>query len=424
MAARPSLPLATRQLRHPTIVRAAFVVLSLLPALAGNAGAMAGQAPGSYRILSPDSVIRIPFDIYRGDIRMAAVVNGRPMHLLLDDGFMWDALLLWGGSVDSLGLRYDRAVEIGDSAGANAIRSRQASGLSVRFPGVEFEDQTAVVTPSSSGVGALWAGSEGQISAAFFKHFVVVIDFDEMVITLVEPAKFRYVGRGTEVPLRPLESGPSTIPAVLDLADGRSVSVDLMLDLGYNDQLQITTTGEHRIPVPRRSLAASLGMNIQGVPTLGFVGRVARVSIGGHVLPDVLAAFVSPEHSEHAYSEVMVGLGLLSRFNIAYDYPHRRMYLEPNRSFAAPFEYGMSGFASRRAADGTLEITEVYPESPASDAGLRSGDRISRIDGQPVGEMDPEARRLMLRQSGRTLALSVQRGGTVREVPITLRRVI
>ena len=33
-------------------------------------------APGAYEILSQDGSIRIPFDIFREDIRMQAMVNG------------------------------------------------------------------------------------------------------------------------------------------------------------------------------------------------------------------------------------------------------------------------------------------------------------------------------------------------------------
>ncbi|UCD64974.1 MAG: hypothetical protein JSW34_05965, partial [Candidatus Zixiibacteriota bacterium] len=54
------------------------------------------RGPGQYRILSEHRAIRFPFELFRGDIRFLGEINGRPVRLLLDDGFMWDQLLFWG----------------------------------------------------------------------------------------------------------------------------------------------------------------------------------------------------------------------------------------------------------------------------------------------------------------------------------------
>ncbi|MFI7504122.1 S41 family peptidase [Streptomyces sp. NPDC049687] len=42
------------------------------------------------------------------------------------------------------------------------------------------------------------------------------------------------------------------------------------------------------------------------------------------------------------------------------------------------------GLWARRAADGRIEVTRVRPGSPAADAGIRSGDRLTSIDGHDV----------------------------------------
>ena len=78
--------------------------------------------------------------------------------------------------------------------------------------------------------------------------------------------------------------------------------------------------------------------------------------------------------------EVMIGLGLLSRFNFTYDYPHHRMFLEPNRRFRDPFEHDMSGLEMRRSGGDHLDVLRVQPNSPAERAGIRPGDWIIRID--------------------------------------------
>ncbi|UCC43531.1 MAG: PDZ domain-containing protein, partial [Candidatus Zixiibacteriota bacterium] len=346
--------------------------------------------PGSYRVLSEDRIITFPFEVFRGDIRFRAEINGREVYMLLDDGFMWDQILFWGSpTVDSLNLNYDGETDIGGGPDDDAsIASRTASGITIRFPGVEFTDQTAVVTPYSSGVSNMWQGSIGQVSGTFLKHFVVDINFDDMMITLIEPHKFVYRGQGAEIPWTPLGFGPWAIPASLSLTDGRSVSMDLMMDLGYNDQLQIATRGEHDITVPERALPASLGRNIQGTETLGHIGRLPSVIIGGYEIKDVLSGFVSEEHSGHTFHEGMIGLGLLSHFNLVFDYSRQRLFVEPNRNFTAPFIYNMSGLALRPGSGNYLSIQRVHSDSPASEAGLQVGDRVIQINRRSVTEYD------------------------------------
>jgi len=164
--------------------------------------------PGVVTILAQDGRIEFPFEIYRGDIRFRCEVNGHPVQMLLDDGYMWDQLLFWGGpEVDSLGRTYDGESEVGND-NSDKRASRTASGITVTFPGVELSEQTAIVTPSSSGVSGMWSGSIGQISAGLFKNFVVEINFDRMTITLTPPEKFAYSGKGKAVPWEPLGFGP------------------------------------------------------------------------------------------------------------------------------------------------------------------------------------------------------------------------
>ena len=92
-----------RALLCRTIMMLVPVLLGAGTILLANTGS---QGPGEYRIVAEDGVVSFPFDIYRGDIRFAAEINGHPVKLLLDDGFMWDPILFWGGpEVDALGLQ-------------------------------------------------------------------------------------------------------------------------------------------------------------------------------------------------------------------------------------------------------------------------------------------------------------------------------
>jgi len=233
-----------------------------------------GPPPGSYRILTKDSVISFPFEFYRGDIKFDGEMNGHPVRMLIDNGIMpWDQILFFGSPLDdSLGFNYDGELDVGGGGEGNEVPARTASGITIRFPGVEFTDQTAIVMPYQ-GIPNPWI-VEGQVCGTFFKHFAVEVNFDNMMMTLTPQERFEYHGSGQEIPIEHLGRGIWGFPATIELADGRSVSLVVSMDLGYGDQFEISTTDENRLTPPPNALPGSLGFGVQGETP-----RVQRVEI-------------------------------------------------------------------------------------------------------------------------------------------------
>jgi hypothetical protein len=398
---------------------------SLADTIRDNNPTKLGPPPGKCRILAKDGVIKFPFEIFNGDIRFRGEISGRDVYMLLDDGFMWDQLLFWGSpEVDSLGFEYDG--EIGVGGGSNEgeqLQSKTASGITVSFPGVEFSEQAAVITPYSSGNSAMWYGSIGQISAAFFKHFVVDINFDDMIITLIEPDKFEYKDNGVKIPWEPLGFGPWSIPATLGLADGRNISMKLLMDLGYNDQLQITTVGVSKIPLPEKVVSESLGLNIQGQETIGYNGRLPNINIGGYEIKNALVSYMDRKPPDSVFPEVMIGLGLLSRFNLVFDFYNQRMFIKPNNTFDDPFRYNTSGFRMRRQGE-IRTIVHVDDNTPASEAGLRVNDIVTEINGKATTDYDTAELHSLFQQENASLKLLIKRDDKEMEVSLKLRPII
>ncbi|UCG63207.1 MAG: PDZ domain-containing protein [Candidatus Zixiibacteriota bacterium] len=401
-----------------------FAALLAIGASASDRDSLLGAPPGKYIILSGDRQVRIPFELFRGDILMRGEVNGREVRMMLDNGFLWDQLLFFGSPIiDSLDLNYDGEAQVSGSGSGDAVASKTASGITISFPGIKFTDQSAIITPYESGMTNMWWGTEGQVSATFLKHFVVGIDFDEMIITLTEPTTFKYKGQGLEIPLKPLLPGAWGIPAEVELMNGRTISVDLMMDLGYGDALQIDIGQANNIGVPEAAIEAILGFGVQG-ETRGNFGRVRSVRIGTYTLDSIITAFASVPDGAPSFHELTMGMELFSRFNVIFDYPNQRMFLEPNTRFAEPFEYNMSGLSTRKGRGDYLEITAIHPGSPAERAGLKVGDKITRLNGRPATDYDVWELRPVFRQEGAAVTLTVQREDTESEVRIVLQRLI
>jgi hypothetical protein len=278
------------------------------------------------------------------------------------------------------------------------------------------------VSPPGSWYERAFAGSVGQVSGTFLKDFSVGLDFDRMVMTLMEPEQFEYAGGGRPIPWEPLGFGPWGIPVTLQHPDGLEFEMTVLMDLGYNSQLQIVTGGDPGFPMPENTLVTRVDRGA-GVEVF-HLGRLPSVTIGGYQVRDVLVSLLPEDHNTRVFSDVMLGLNLLSRFNVVYDYPRQRMFLEPNSRFELPFEYNMSGFGARPREGGALEIIEVYPDSPAQEAGLAAGDLVSEINGRPVDSFDLMELRDLWRQEGAMIGLRVIHLGKEREVTLRLRPLI
>ena len=397
---------------------------SAASAASAAADTVLGQAPGSYRLDSTDGEVRIPFEMFRQDIRMIGEVNGRPVRMLIDNGHLWDELLFFGSArVDSLDLERTSQTGVGTEGDTGEIAADVAENVTIAFPGIEFTGQTAIITSYDPDLPNLWEGMEGQVSAAFLKHFIVSIDFEAELITLTEPDRFEYAGSGVELPLIPLPEGAWAIPGSIELSDGRVIDSDLMMDLGTGGALSIVTGGPHGVSPPERAIAATLGYSIVG-PITGHFGRVRSLTLGGYRIDEPLAAFEDTQ-GVGAHAEIMVGMETFRRFNLVFDYPGRRLFLEPNRDFAAPMEFDMSGLFLRPTGNGEWKISRVLPGSPGDEAGLMAGDVISAIDGHPAADYRFWDLRPLMRDPGRKLRLLVRDENEVeREVTLVLRRLL
>ena len=185
------------------------------------------SSPLSYKILSENGRIIIPFEFHRNKFRFNATINGRSCNMMLDNGSLWDQLLFFGSPrVDSIGFKITGETSIGKT------KADTATDITVRFKDVVFYDQAAVITRYDPKLPNPWEGFDGQISAAFFKHFVVRIDFDKTVIELIPFGKFTYSGKVQALPMQPGPFDSRMITADIITRNGETVTLDMLIDLG------------------------------------------------------------------------------------------------------------------------------------------------------------------------------------------------
>jgi hypothetical protein len=288
---------------------------------------------GNYEITSADGEINIPFEMYRGDIRMTVQINGRDCYFLVDNGALWDDLLFFGSpKVDSLGFRLTGEVALGDTAAAIPIIADTADDITVAFKNVIFTNQSAVMYRYIPGLPNLWEGADGQISAAFFINFVVTIDFDRSVLSLIKPENFDAGDFGQPIDMHLGPHNSRTITTELGMQNGGEIALELLVDMGGIHPLYLPIGKNTKIVLPDDAVETSIAYGI-----MGYIGRISCLRIGEYMLADIPTAFTHIDNDVSIFGNQMLGMPLLRRFNVAFDYPNNRMFLKPNQSFAEPF---------------------------------------------------------------------------------------
>ena len=116
----------------------------------------------------------------------------------------------------------------------------------------------------------------------------------------------------------------------------------------------------------------------------------------------------------------MIGLGLLSRFNIIYDFYGKRLIIEPNKSFAQLFEFDMTGLTLRKNTDKNFIVKTVYDNSPAKSTGIIEGDIILEFNGERITADNSLAKIIQKYMARDKITLKVLRGEEELMLDVTL----
>jgi len=90
-------------------------------------------------------------------------------------------------------------------------------------------------------------------------------------------------------------------------------------------------------------------------------------------------------------------------------------------NFILPFVlFTVSFMIPRDVSTGLTQITEVIPDSPAAEAGLKAGDVIFEINGNEVRNTAEVGNQIRLNM-GETLTMTVKQAGEIKDVPVKAR---
>jgi hypothetical protein len=295
-----------------------------------------------------------------------------------------------------------------------------------RVPGIPLHLGKVTFSPDSLDIvdlhhvepllGLPYAGILGH---DFLLEYVTRIDYDRERVELFAPRTFVYAGPGKSLPLW-IEAAQAFVLGVLH-SSGRATPAKLKIDTGSLDALGLNGSFVQQTELVRgiRHPLPAMGAAIGGAVE-AYVVRLDSIALSGIVIAKPIAGY-SVETSRRGDAGT-IGVALLSRFNLVFDYSRHRLIVEPTATSHRPMAYDASGLLLAGSGPGYrgIVVVSVDSDSPAAAASIRPGDSLLMIDGTGVAELGLTRIRARLTHPG-TVSLRVVHRGVSRDVMLRLQ---
>lgn len=319
--------------------------------------------------------IEIPFEVESNLMVIPVSVNGsRPLRYVLDTGAQGTSLNN-SEIIDSLNLKITGTMPVRGAGGGAASEVSIAENVNFNIGGIELSGGRLAVRrlPKDS---PFFAGFDGVIGRIVFSTLVVEADWEKRVIKFYEPAKYKYSGKGTVLPITFDEGIRPYITANVRVSGDKSFPVKLIVDTGASHALSLEAGTKPEIKFPDGAAKIVLGRGGSGEIT-GYAGRVNSFELGGQTFNNVPTSF--PDKSLGVGGSNgrngNLGSGLLRRFKVIYDYSRKQMIVEPNKFVGEPFGTAMPNSVAANAA-------QVSPAALQDYVGKYGNKEISVKDGE------------------------------------------
>ncbi|MDB5136167.1 MAG: peptide-binding protein [Mucilaginibacter sp.] len=373
--------------------------------------------------------ISMRFKLIRNLVVIQLKINDRgPFNFVLDTGvglmIITDPKL-----VDSISLQNKRTIKMPGLGEGDNYEAYITPPLKIDIPGLTSYDVAAAILKTDHFSLSNFAGIpiHGLLGYELFNNLAVKLSFVDSVLTVYRPQDVRLFRKGVKIPLT-IESHKPYLEAKVKLPNGTEQVCKLIVDLGAGHPVSLENMIKKH-GLPQKFITANLGVGLSG-PISGFLSRIDEIDLGKYKIKKVITSFPN-DYDEETLKYLSVqrdgnlGIGLLKRFTVIFDYHNNALYLKQSASFGDPFEHDMSGLEYYAAGDGFkhIIISRVEPGSAADEVGLEKDDEITTINFKPVAEMSLEQIDDLLKSKNeRSLLLQVYHDHKFDNVIITLRR--
>jgi len=371
--------------------------------------------------------VNIPFRMVRNLVIVQLKINNRgPFNFIMDTGaglmIITDPTL-----VDSVNIPSKRILKISGCGTGRDFDAYVTSPLNVQIPGLtSYNVEAAILKEDHFGLSN-YVGMpiHGLLGYDFFSNLAVKVDFSDSTITCYRPKDEHLFKKGEKIPIS-IENHKPYLLAKIHLPDGSIRESKMVIDLGAGHPMSLDKMADAH-ELRWTYIMANLGMGFNG-PISGYLSRVNEIEIGKYGIKNLISSFPEDDSVKmlmDARRDGNLGIGLLKRFTVVFDYPGNAIYLKPGDNYKDPFEHDMSGLEYYAAGDGFkhIIISRVEPGSAGDVIGLEKDDEIVAINLKPIANMSlEEIDNIFKSRNERSLLLEVYHDKRYDNVILTLKR--
>jgi Aspartyl protease/PDZ domain len=347
----------------------------------------------------------------KNGIELKATINGQgPFDAIFDSG---SGNLMTASLARRLGLKPEGSATL--NAGGGTVPAKTVKVATVNIGGLTLSDQIFAVvdTPVTLGHDGIFIGD------LLLQNLPIRIDFENQTITFYSRQGFEYSGKGTAVPIHS-KDGALLAEATVDGIDGL-----FGIDTGdmYSLSLYAPFVAKHKLVQHYRAKIQGYAGEGFGGADLGFFSRADTLLMGhAEVVRPITILSTDPLGAESSTTVAgNIGVRVLRQFNVTFDGPHGKMYLEKNANYGKPDVFNRAGLMLNNNPD-KLEIMTVVPGGPGAKAGLKEQDVITQIDGKPP--TDDTMQNAFMQPVGTVLHLTVRHNAKTRTASLVLKDIL
>ena len=333
--------------------------------------------------------VDIPIEINNNLIIIPVILNGMlPLKFILDTGVR-TTILTEKTYTDILNLPYSRKYTISGPGGVKIVDAYVTNNVSLDLPGIHGEGHAMLVLEEDYLQLRNYLGTDvhGILGYELFSRFIIKIDYEKRILTVMLPEKFTPRKKFQKIPIRIEDTKPYVMAEVIQ-TNGTEMTAKFLIDTGASHSLMLDPKSDTRIVVPANNVSSLIGRGLGGIIT-GRVGRLQKFSLGSFAIERPIANFPDP----NSYIDSLklgnvprngsIGGEILTRFTVIFDFPNEKIYLKKNHSFKTKFYFNLSGLTVKAKGShlNTFEVNEVRSNSVSDKAGVKPGDLIMSVNG-------------------------------------------
>lgn len=295
----------------------------------------------------------------------------------------------------------------------------------LNLSGLDLSFSSLAETPRAEFAARFGRPYQGTLANDFLNAVVADIDYARETMQLYDPGVFKHKGRAKGVRVSFVDGLP--VVKAKAVIDGRGIDGTFLVNTALDAPVLIFQkyADSHRLSLHKPISAASMPIAGAAQATLG---RLQKFQIGAYTVQASLVVFSreNPPIARDAKLAGEIGADMLRRFGVVFDYPRQLIFFDPNSEFNSEDFEDMSGLTITAGGPNLkkFEITEVRPNTPGADAGLRKGDIIEGINGDAAADLSLADIRRLFRQLGPPLEAVITRNGKTVKASLQMHRLL